>query len=209
MRSLMLKSLSVLTVAAALAAPALAVPVQWTVASGGNGHFYELVLTTGTWPTARTAASAANHLGQQGYLVTITSAAENQFLLTSFDALTNSFVWIGATDQATEGVWLWIDGPEAGVQFSQVGVATAPFNFENWGPVEPNNAGNEDVAALNLGGLSAGGTLNGQWGDTGIQNSFAGYIVEYGVSVPEPFVASLLACVGFALLGARHRRRTR
>lgn len=205
MRSLMLKSLSVLTVAAALAAPAVAVPVQWTVASGGNGHFYELVLTTGTWPTARTAASAANHLGQQGYLVTITSAAENQFLMTSFDALANSFVWIGATDQATEGVWLWIDGPEAGVQFSQVGVATAPFNFENWGPVEPNNAGDEDVAGINLGGTSGGGTLNGQWGDTSIQTSLTGYIIEYGVSVPEPSPAILLACLGLGLLVSQRR----
>ena len=43
--------------------------------------------------------------------------------MTSFDALFNSFVWIGASDAAAEGAteanWEWVVGPEAGLQFWQ------------------------------------------------------------------------------------------
>src|SRR5262249_15632204 len=50
--------------------------VQWRVADGGNGHYYQAVSTPGgiTWEAAQAAA-----VGMGGYLATITSAAENAF----------------------------------------------------------------------------------------------------------------------------------
>jgi hypothetical protein len=198
-----------------LSTQASAVPVQWTVASGGNGHFYDLILVSGTWATARNAAALAG-----GHLVTITSLAENQFLVNTFNAATNAFVWIGASDAesegATEGNWEWVVGPEAGLQFWQGGPPAAGGtafggNFENWGPVEPNNAGNipgEDVAALNLGGLSAGGTANGEWGDTAATTTFAGYIIEVSTpaAVPEPSAVTMLL-LGIPVVALRLWRR--
>ena len=157
-----------------------AAPVQWTVASGGNGHYYEYVSSTHYWSTQRAAAEARTHLGMSGYLVTLTSAAENDFVAQAFDAQSNNFAWIGASDGANEGVWEWVTGPESGTQFSQGANATAPFNFENWGSVEPNNSSNnEHWAAINLGPTTVHNTAHGEWGDApSFGSTISGYIVE-------------------------------
>lgn len=63
------------------AVSAAAIPVQWSAASGGNDHGYEYVAATLTWSDASTAAAASSWLGLNRYLVTITSAAEQAFLL--------------------------------------------------------------------------------------------------------------------------------
>ena len=181
-----------------LSTQASAVPVQWTVADGGNGHFYDLIQVRLDWTNAKAAAALAG-----GHLVTILSAAENQFLVTTFDAQLSTFAWIGASDAvtegATEGNWEWVVGPDAGLQFWQNGPppggSVTPGNFANWGPVEPNNFNDEDAAALNLGATSTGGTLNSQWGDTNITGTtFPAYIIEFSTvsSVPEPSAVSLL-----------------
>ena len=43
--------------------------------------------------------------------------------------------WIGLEDSQNEGEWLWLDGK------------AVTDTWSNWGPSEPNNAGNEDCAA--------------------------------------------------------------
>jgi hypothetical protein len=66
-------------------------PVVWPVDAGGNGHAYELVqaLSTISWAAARSAAQAAG-----GDLATITSAAENDFIVANFGpSLVNA--WVG------------------------------------------------------------------------------------------------------------------
>ena len=47
-----------------------ATPVQWTVASGGNGHFYEHVYPAMEWHAAKTFSENRSYLGLQGHLVT-------------------------------------------------------------------------------------------------------------------------------------------
>lgn len=94
------------------AASAAAPPVQWSAASGGNDHGYEYVAATLTWSDASTAAAASSWLGLNGHLVTITSAAEQAFLLDlAGDGQT------GASDAQLEGQRVWTSGPEAGQQF--------------------------------------------------------------------------------------------
>jgi len=51
-------------------------------------------------------------------------------------------------DEVTEGVWLWADGPEAGMSFwsgTSIGSLVPPFDYENWGSRitgdEPNDQG--------------------------------------------------------------------
>ena len=95
-----------------------------------------------TWDDARGTANNATFLGMPGYLATVTSQAENDFLyahgevsggrdrhavrsgesracrsgrhrLRVVDALTS----LGGADAATEGTWRWINGPETGTVF--------------------------------------------------------------------------------------------
>src|SRR5688572_27850883 len=72
MRTLGLTLLTVM-----FAAPCGGETVEWRAVDGGNGHGYEAVLAPQgiSWTQARDAADA---LG--GYLATITSAAENEFV---------------------------------------------------------------------------------------------------------------------------------
>ncbi len=111
----------VFSVAATIwAGTGVALPVQWAVKDGGNGHWYEFVLDwKATWNDARTAAATSVYGGMTGYLVTITSVAENTFVRRvateqyPFKKPTN--VHIGLSDEGSEGDWVWHTGPGAGI----------------------------------------------------------------------------------------------
>ena len=51
-----------------------------SVAYAGTGHFYQYVSYSATWDTAKTNAATQTYLGLQGYLATITSQGENDFI---------------------------------------------------------------------------------------------------------------------------------
>ena len=150
----------------------------------GNGHNYELITTQMTWDGARMVAGGSIFAGWQGHLATITSADENAFLAATFaSGEAQYFAWIGGYEPNDDGVWLWKGfGPENNGQFSQGGTATPPFNYVNWGGVEPNDfAPGEDFAAINLGALFAG-VAPGGWIDSPNPNPsdpIRAFIVEY------------------------------
>ena len=61
-----------------------ATPIQWSTTEGGNGHFYEMikdVLNPIRWTEAKAVAEAQSYQGAQGNLVSITSAAEHDFIM--------------------------------------------------------------------------------------------------------------------------------
>lgn len=190
----MKKTLITLALAAGFAGTVQAAPVQWTVASGGNDHWYEFVDTTVTWQAARTAALASNFMGMQGYLVTMMSAGENRFA----SALAGGgqlLAWIGLSDEEIEGNFKWMDGPEAG----QTAV------FTSWNGGEPNNCcGGEDYVHTNWGGV-------GLWNDIGapaFPNYTNGYLIEYSANaVPEPMTLALVLPALLAAAGVSRRRR--
>jgi len=151
--------LNLLAVGLAAVSSADAEPVQWTAESGGNGHWYEFVDAATTWQAAKVAAGAKSHLGMVGYLGTITSYDEQRFILST---VSNSAMWLGGTDEQTEGTWKWVTGPETGQVFFGPGVPVGAFSY--WYPGEPNNMGLGEHY-LHMGLHAPGG-----WNDNGAPN---------------------------------------
>ncbi|WP_374505542.1 T9SS type B sorting domain-containing protein [Flavobacterium sp.] len=140
-----------------------------------NGHYYQYFPSLGiTWSDAKTAASLKSFYGLQGYLATLTAADEAQ--LAGKQAPGTG--WIGATDEAVEGVWKWVTGPEAGTIMS----------YANWNTGEPNNAGNEDYAHITAPGVGEPGSWNDLSNTGASSGSYQpkGYIVEYGGMPGDP-----------------------
>lgn len=135
---------------------------QWTVASGGNGHWYCAYRgNTGfNWQTAFNAARVRG-----GHLATLTSLAEWQWVKTNLVDnttgynLTNS-IWIGYNKVNFSGnptEFTWITGEKSKVNWSNTSVTQQAF-----GTGEPNNSGgNEGCVHI----VSTGINTNRHWND--------------------------------------------
>ena len=116
----------------------MAGPIQWTVAEGGNDHWYELVMPSSyqdsyTWAQARQAADSMSFDGEQGYLATVTSAGENQFLQ---DNYSSQLIDIHGPNDHSKYAWigLFAATPYSGFQW----VTGEQLAYTNWAPGEPN-----------------------------------------------------------------------
>jgi hypothetical protein len=140
--------------------------------NGVNGHFYRPISSGTTYTNARAAALNTTFKGQQGYLVTITSADEDQFI---FNNVPQSNIWFALTDEVSEGRWVIDAGPERGTLIkTSNGQFTGNIagQYNNWAGGEPNNwGGNEDYAVTKWNGS--------QWNDLG-NNHWNPYVIEYG-----------------------------
>jgi hypothetical protein len=85
----------------------------------GNGHLYMLTPTQMDITGARAFAAS-----QGGYLVAINDAAENAWVASKMSA--SDKVWLGLSDEITEGVFLWDSGE--------------PFIYSSWNAGEPNDS---------------------------------------------------------------------
>ena len=187
-----------------------ALPIEWAV----NGNFYDLITTNKTWQQSQVEADSLTYLGLSGHLATITSAEENAFLNSIFNTGLNSeFAWIGGFEPNDDGVWEWATGPESGTQFSNGVVPTPPFNYANWGGIEPNdNKPFEDFAMFNIGTTFAS-IDPGQWADASPTPSsydpVVGYLVEYESSKKSTAVPELSSflLLGTGLLGFAFKRK--
>lgn len=173
-----------------------AAPVAWPADAGGSGNTYDVIVTgLIPWSTARQQAEFLTLGTLRGRLATINSAAENEFLASTFGDLIRA-KWLGGFQPPGSpepaGNWQWITGE--------------PFVYTNWAPTEPNNSGgSEDSLCF----ATAGGFAPGIWNDlngvTPPDTFVTGYVVEY---VPEPSSLALLAC-GLLSLWIRTRRNPR
>lgn len=145
-----------------------------------NKHVYQVITAGGegiTWDDAFIEASEMEYGGVNGYLVTITSEEENDFIISRLDQ--NG--WMGANDKIDEGDWKWINGPETGTSFWSGGVDGDPVGeaFTNWSPGwQPDNAGNEDCGQVVI-------SMGGTWNDLPCTNTQSRYVVEFGGETNE------------------------
>jgi hypothetical protein len=150
-------------------------------------HFYEYVSGNTSWTNSYTNASNKSYFGRVGYLATVLSEAENNFIwkLMANDA------WFGASDDynyintakgttffatqsAAEGKWHWVTGPEKGQNFSNGNTPSTTLvsgMYHKWAGGEPNGT-SEAFGQFYSSNL-------GQWNDLSNSN-LPGYICEYG-----------------------------
>jgi hypothetical protein len=134
--------------------------IPGVVYNPANGHYYKWILGLTTWANAKTGAET---LG--GYLVTVTSSAEQAWLAQNIipGGMTSC---LGGTDETAENTWVWITGET--------------WSYTYWNGGEPNNSGNEDYLAWNS---------NTTWNDiVGTSGGTSGYVVEWNAdpNIPPP-----------------------
>ncbi len=180
-------------------------------------HYYQYIpYTTAdlsaspTWIDAYNSAKGMTFMGKTGYLATITSLDEDEYV---YSLSGDSVGWLGGTvlqPGATEGAlyydgfssddndcvtnWYWACGPERGdVLYSartyDVHNSADDTNvYYNWAPTEPNNSPNENCLSVLCGSGVEGGVKGTtfSWNDIAYDNtgdttwSAHGYFVEYG-----------------------------
>ncbi|XP_072038798.1 uncharacterized protein [Amphiura filiformis] len=99
-----------------------------------------------------------------GFLTSILSQDEQDFL-NGLTSSTNKLFWIGLTDRAIEGTWVWEDGSQ--------------FVYNNWEAATTPSASNQDCV------LFLDGAIYGQWNHEFCTDR-EGYICKQK-PVPEPF----------------------
>ena len=78
----------------------------------------------------------------KGYLTTITSSAENTYILGKIrksDGTTYAAGWTGGNDETTENTWVWAGGPEMGTAFYSHDGNSGNDGYTNWRTGEPND----------------------------------------------------------------------
>ncbi|XP_042560807.1 ladderlectin-like [Clupea harengus] len=91
--------------------------------------------------TARTWAESESHcVAMGGNLASVHSIAEYSFIQELIRKRTQGAprTWIGGYDAAQEGLWFWSDGSR--------------FDYTNWAPGQPDNAGGEHCVEMNFPG---------------------------------------------------------
>lgn len=178
-----------------------------------TGHYYKYVHVPGSSPTAQTVswseaykiANDSDYMGMQGYLVTITSEAEQTFISSLISAPT----WTGGTswpqytghsnshpgNPGSGSVsYYWACGPEKGQLLATEPAGSGRFNataannnmYAHFSSTEPNNA--SGIGTIN--GADHGEAFihmyaDGRWNDypdvpKGTSHYVQGYIIEYG-----------------------------
>ena len=125
-----------------------------------NGHTYALTSAAMTWAQAKVIATA---LG--GYLTTVNTKAENDWLTTRF-RIQHGTLWFGANDIATTNTWVWDNGTtdnDNGLTDDLSNNATwADGSTRKWVSGEPNHSG---------GSCGYIWKTSGTWDDTACSNN--------------------------------------
>ena len=143
-----------------------------------NGHYYLYVPASGIhWKDAKIQAESMTFQGLPGYLATITSQTEQDFIAQNLSEAVQQNAWLGGYQDGSapdyvepSGGWRWVTGEK--------------WDYTHFEEGEPNNfGGNEDYLHF-----YGSGFRNDNWndlaeaGDT-ISPPTAGFIVEFAIPV--------------------------
>lgn len=164
-----------------------------------TGHFYRFVERSGIrWTAAKAEAEsdAMKYFGLRGYLATVTSQVENDFIRLK----TRGVGWIGGSDAAVEREWRWVTGPEGledggkGRLFWNNGPIAGQYT--NWNVGEPNDCctsapHEEDYAHITY--FPNDPSSSYKWNDLPDYSTAqyyvpAGYLIEFGGMPGDPIV---------------------
>ena len=112
-----------------------------------------------------------------GYLASITSYSENDFLYATFkDPAFFPEAWIGYSDDNSANTWEWVSGEES--------------SFTYWHPNQPSNSflddiETEDYAVINLRSDDPYGFSEGRWNDLTINGFIYQYLRTEGQGIAE------------------------
>ncbi|XP_060587615.1 neurocan core protein-like isoform X2 [Ruditapes philippinarum] len=101
----------------------LTCPTDWIMYMGSTCLFFSTDETT--WDGANAACQAKG-----AALAEIYDADKDAFFLAEAEKRSDRYFWLGATDRAVEGTFVWNSG--------------APWGYTNWIPTNPDNFYNED-----------------------------------------------------------------
>jgi uncharacterized repeat protein (TIGR02543 family) len=137
-----------------------------------NGHRYDVFdLGVYSWNAAKTYCES---LG--GYLATISSKEENDYIYGVILSKGYSSAYFGLTDQETESVWKWVTGE--------------PVSYTNWHSDEPNNTHSNENYAMFYWKWSDGTWNDGDF-STGTESGGTAFICEWdepGSTTTQPSV---------------------
>ncbi|MFM9133449.1 MAG: lectin-like protein, partial [Actinomycetota bacterium] len=138
-----------------------------------TGRYYERVTATLTHAQAQSAAAGRTFAGRTGYLMNVTSSAENSVIVSQLGGGTATSGWIGGSDAAVDGAWRWVAGPEAGTQFWSGAAAGSAVSgrYANWYSGQPAGSTSQNCAAY---------STSSQWDDIDCATTQSTYFVEYG-----------------------------
>jgi hypothetical protein len=144
--------------------------VQWTVASGGNGHWYELVISRSiTWPSAKDACEQRG-----GHLVTPTTPTENALVTQLGNRADHPTAWVDDFGGNAQGPWLGGYQPiDAQIAQPWAWVTGEPWTWAGWAPGEPNGGYGPGVTFTGMLGYANSNYYRG-WFD-GVTTDYSTY----------------------------------
>ena len=128
---------------------------------------YQIVSEYLSWHDARDSA-----IERGGHLAVVSNQQEWNKIYQLISNTSPEGYWLGATDEATEGIWEWVNGED--------------WSFTNWHLGEPNN----ETLSYKPNGedyLSTWASDNHEWNDSDDEaSSSKEYIIEYQINQTDP-----------------------
>ena len=162
----------------------------------GTQNFYKPVLNwSGSWNSANSLAEASTYMGTKGHLVSITSAAENEFVRR---LASGQNIWLGGKSSIIPSnsgerkiSWNWAGGPEKGISISACDASLTPTcsgSYSNWDDTSPSRQpdliGEDSLAMLSdHPQTNKSGSWHDCYGYGGCQNAITGFVIEFDKSL--------------------------